>query len=178
VVSLSTAGFVPRIRELARTVDHAVNKLFLSLHATTNAVRSQLVPLNKKYPLESVLSAAREYAECTKSKVTATYLLFAEINDSDDDLARLSILLDPDHFLIQLSEWNPVSLRRYTFQPSPRLDFFRERLTQEGFTTFIQRSKGQEIEGGCGQLRSRKQALVEQPITRAGTTRVPTRFVP
>lgn len=165
LVSLSTSGVVPRMRELAHTADRAVNKLFLSLHATTDALRNVLVPLNKKYPLAAVLDAAREYAEHTGTKVTATYLLFADVNDTDDDLARLVALLDREHFLVQLSEWNPVSGVRQGLQPSPRLDVFQEFLTQAGVLTFIQRSKGREIEGGCGQLRSRRREPGSQLAT-------------
>ncbi len=165
VGALSTSGVVPRIWELAEAADHAVNKLFLSLHATTDAQRNILVPLNKKYPLAAVLEAARGYADQTGIQVTATYLLFANFNDSDDDLARLVALLDPDLFIVQLSEWNPVSGVQQPFLPSPRLDFFQTSLMQAGFTTFVQRSKGREIEGGCGPLRSSRLDLV-QHLTR------------
>jgi 23S rRNA (adenine2503-C2)-methyltransferase len=154
-VSVSTSGIVPRVYDLAESAAWAVNKLFISLHATTDDVRNRLVPLNRKYPLTQLLSAARCYAEETGTKVTATYLLFAGLNDSDGDLHRLLDLLDPVHFIVQLSEWNPVQGVPQSFVPSPRLGFFQETLERQGFETFLQRSKGREIEGGCGQLRSR-----------------------
>ncbi len=155
VVSLSTSGIIPRIYDLAESAEWAVNKLFLSLHATTNEVRNQLVPLNRKYPLAALLTAARTYAEHTATKVTATYLLFAGLNDSPEDLARLRDLLDPALFVVQLSEWNPVQGAPQAFAPSPRLTVFLDTLQRQGFEVFVQRSKGREIEGGCGQLRSR-----------------------
>jgi 23S rRNA (adenine2503-C2)-methyltransferase len=154
-VSVSTSGIIPRIYDLAENAAWAVNKLFISLHATTDDARNRLVPLNRKYPLSQLLSAARCYAEETGTKVTATYLLFAELNDSDGDLHRLLDLLDPVHFIVQLSEWNPVQGVPHLCVPSPRLGFFQEMLERQGFETFLQRSKGREIEGGCGQLRSR-----------------------
>lgn len=155
IVSLSTSGIVPRMLELADTADLAVNKLFISLHATTNEVRTRLVPMNRKYPISEVLAAARIYAKRTGTKVTATYLLFADVNDTNGDLSRLLDLLDPDLFLVQLSEWNPVQGVRLPLYPSSRLALFQQTLEQQGLEVFIQRSKGQEIEGGCGQLRSR-----------------------
>ncbi len=165
-VSLSTSGIVPRIYDLAESAEWAVNKLFVSLHATTNEVRNQLVPLNRKYPLTAVLAAARTYAEHTATKVTATYLLFAGLNDTDGDLSRFVDVLDPAFFAVQLSEWNPVSEVAQSFAPSPRLPFFQEMLENQGFEVFIQRSKGREIDGGCGQLRSR--VIQGVPVFRSG----------
>jgi 23S rRNA (adenine2503-C2)-methyltransferase len=152
-VSLSTSGIVPKMRRLASTSSTAVNKLFLSLHATTDAMRSVLVPANKKYPLQQVLDAARFFALETGTSVTATYLLFENLNDTEADVQRLIHLLDPRLFLIQLSEWNPIN--GFSFVPSPRLDAFQKKLAAAGFEVFIQRSKGRDIAGGCGQLRSR-----------------------
>lgn len=152
-VSLSTSGLVPRIYALAETTTISVNKLFISLHASTDDVRDRLVPMNKKYPIHTVLQAAHHFAERSGEKVTATYLLFEGINDSDGDLERLLLLLDPHIYVIQLSEWNRVS--EAAFQPSSRLDSFYEQIQRAGYDVFIQRSKGQDIEGGCGQLRSR-----------------------
>jgi 23S rRNA (adenine2503-C2)-methyltransferase len=152
-VSVSTAGIVPRMHDLALHTRTGVNKLFLSLHATTDEVRTQLVPVNKKYNLAQVLEAARFFATITETKVTATYLLFNGINDTDADLERLLHLLDPAMFIIQLSVWNQVDDLAYV--ASPRLEEFRSVLTNADFAVFIQRSKGSDIDGGCGQLRSR-----------------------
>jgi 23S rRNA (adenine2503-C2)-methyltransferase len=153
MVSLSTSGIVPRIYKLAETVATSVNKLFISLHASNDEVRNRLVPMNKKYPIASVLQAAAHFAERSGEKVTATYLLFDGINDSNADLDRLLSLLDPSIYIIQLSEWNRVTDTE--FRPSLRLDHFQEQLQRAGYDVFIQRSKGQDVEGGCGQLRSR-----------------------
>jgi 23S rRNA (adenine2503-C2)-methyltransferase len=159
-VSLSTSGIVPRIYELAHTTATSVNKLFISLHATSNTVRNRLVPVNNKYPLQAVLKAAQYFFEQSGEKVTATYLLFAGINDSEADLEQLLTLLAPHIYVIQLSEWNRIS--DATFVPSPRMDYFLDCLRQAGYEVFVQRSKGQDIEGGCGQLRSRTLPLLQQ----------------
>ena len=153
IVSVSTSGIVPRMRELAGIADTSVNRLYLSLHATTDDVRNRLVPTNTKYPLAQVLDAARAYAQQTGTKVTATYLVLAGINDTHEDVQRLQQLLDPAWFLVQLSVWNRVE--GLHFVPSPRLDLFYETLRQQGYEVFLQRSKGSDIDGGCGQLRAR-----------------------
>lgn len=157
-VSLSTSGLVPRMYTLADVTTTSVNKLFISLHASNDDVRNRLVPMNKKYPIASVLQAAAHFAERSGEKVTATYLLFDKINDSRADLDRLLSLLDPRIYIVQLSEWNRVTGAE--FLPSPHLDDFHEQLQQAGYEVFIQRSKGQDVEGGCGQLRSRQLPLL------------------
>lgn len=159
IVSVSTSGIVPRINDLARVAHTSVNRLYISLHATTDEQRTPLVPLNRKYPLLQVLRAARAYAEQTGTKVTATYLLFAGLNDTPDDLERLMHLLDPDRFLVQLSVWNPIE--GVQVAPSPHLEAWHQRLIDHGYETILQRSKGRDIAGGCGQLRG--QRLPVQP---------------
>ncbi len=156
-VSLSTSGIVPMMEKLAGT---AITKLFISLHATTDELRTQLVPANKKYPLASVLSAARAFYARVGVKVTATYLLLRDLNDSDADLARLCTLLDPAIFIVQLSVWNPIA--GLSFVPSKRLEQFRTALAGAGFEVFILQSRGTDIEGGCGQLRSRPLPMRER----------------
>ena len=152
IISVSRSGVVPRIRDLARVTKDSVNALYISLHATTDALRNRLVPMNRKYPLAQVLEAAREYYRYTGIKVVATYLVFADLNDTDEDLQRLMELLDPDQFTVQLSVWNHID--GITFIPSPRIDHFYYTLIQHGYGAFIQRSKGSDINGGCGQLRA------------------------
>jgi 23S rRNA (adenine2503-C2)-methyltransferase len=165
IVSVSTSGIVPRIRQMAELNATAVNRLYLSLHATTDELRNRLVPTNKKYPLAQVLQAATAYAERTETKVTATYLLLAHLNDSDEDLQRLLRLLDPAHFVVQLSVWNPVEGMQ--FVPSARMETFYEVLAKQGYEVFVQRSKGRDIDGGCGQLRARPLSVLPRPITRS-----------
>lgn len=149
-VSVSTSGLVPKMRLLA---DTAVKKLFISLHATTDELRNVLVPMNRKHPLSEVLGAARDFYKNVGVPVTATYLMFAGLNDTDQDLERLTNLLDTESFIIQLSEWN--SIANTQFVRSTRSDYFHDQLASRGFNVFILRSKGADVEGGCGQLRSR-----------------------
>jgi 23S rRNA (adenine2503-C2)-methyltransferase len=153
IVSVSTSGIVPRIRDLAGVAMDSVNRLYISLHATTDDLRNRLVPTNKKYPIAQVVEAAKDYAYRTGMKVTATYLVFANLNDTDEDMQRLLHLLDPTLFVVQLSVWNHVE--GIDFVSSSRLDFFYETLSQHGYEAFLQKSKGSDINGGCGQLRAR-----------------------
>jgi 23S rRNA (adenine2503-C2)-methyltransferase len=149
-VSVSTSGVVPRIRQLPGTV---ISKLFVSLHATTDETRNYLVPMNKRYPIVQLLAAARDYRAQTGRSVTISYLMFKGLNDTEADLARLTQLLDPASFVIQLCEWNQVE--DIVLRPSERIDDFEGALKRCGFSVYVARSKGQDIDGGCGQLRSR-----------------------
>ncbi len=96
--------------------------------------------------------------------MTATYLLLQGWNDTDEDLQRLQTLLDPQHFLVQLSIWNPVE--EMAFTPSTRLETFVTTLQHQGYETFIQRSRGQDIQGGCGQLRTRHALLQPRRVSK------------
>lgn len=154
-MSVSTSGIVPKIRELVNT---DITKLFISLHATTDETRNLLVPVNKKYPISELLSAAHYFYNNTHTPVTATYLLFEGMNDSREDLTRLTALLDPQIFVVQLSEWNSVNDTE--FAPSHQIEYFREELASFGFNVFVLRSKGRDVAGGCGQLRSRRMNLI------------------
>ena len=149
-ISLSTSGIVPKIYDL---VNSPISKLFISLHATTNEIRNHLVPINAKYPIEQLIKASNFFFENNKTKVTATYILFDQLNDTDSDLARLADLLDPDIYTIQLSVWNHIA--NVQLKPSVRMDYFETSLQDLGYDVFVLNSKGKDIEGGCGQLRSR-----------------------
>lgn len=149
-ISLSTSGIIPKMYEL---VHSPVTKLFISLHASSNEVRNYLVPINKKYPIEQLIKASTFFFEKTGHKVTATYLLFEGINDTDEDLERLLQLLDPAVYTIQLSVWNTV--RDIHLKPSKRIYYFEEFLRNKNYDVFVLNSKGSDVEGGCGQLRSR-----------------------
>ena len=150
-ISVSSAGYVPKIKMLAG--EKVVDQLFISLHATTNEVRNHLVPMNRRYPIPVLLEAAEAFYRAKNKPVTVSYLMLGGINDSDDDLERLVALLNPEAFIVQLMEWNPVSDIDYI--RSTRVDYFEQELNRCGQPVFISRSKGIDIEGGCGQLRSR-----------------------
>lgn len=149
-ISVTTAGIVPNIYKLA----HAdVTRLSISLHATTDEMRNRLVPVNRKYPIASLLEAARYFYSQVRQRVRATYLMLDQLNDTDDDLERMIRLLDRDIFRVRLREWNAIGNVGYA--RSSRSAHFERRLLEEGFNVYISRNVGVDIEGGCGQLRSR-----------------------
>lgn len=147
-ISLSTSGIVPKIYDL---VNSPITKLFISLHATTDATRNLLVPMN--YPIKDLLSASNYFYHHVGNKIVAAYLLFENLNDTDSDLDRLMNLLDPSVYTIRLSVWNRVSNTQ--FAPSHRLEYFFNTLQCKGYDVFVLNSMGSDIEGGCGQFRSR-----------------------
>jgi 23S rRNA (adenine2503-C2)-methyltransferase len=150
-VTVTTSGVAPMIRELANS---PISTLSVSLHATTNEVRSRLVPINRKYPIDEVVSAASVYREKTGHQVIMNYLLFDGLNDSDEDIVRLTKLLDPTLFAIKLKDWNSVSDTGLRSSSPERYRFFQERLLEYGFDAMICVSRGSDVGGGCGQLRS------------------------
>jgi 23S rRNA (adenine2503-C2)-methyltransferase len=164
-VTVTTSGIVPRIRQLASA---PIDQLTISLHATTDAVRNRLVPVNRKYPIVQLIAAAKEFGMAKGSKVIANYLLFRDINDSPEDLGRLVDLLDPATFDIHLKYWNPVD--GSGFVPSQNFEMFLAELLRHGFSARISRSAGTDIEGGCGQLRARAAADAFRPAIAAGVS--------
>jgi 23S rRNA (adenine2503-C2)-methyltransferase len=149
-VSLSTIGIVPNVYRLAEL--QLALRLFLSLHAADDELRQQLIPFNAHFPLDEVISAGRAYAERSDSKVEASYLLLAGVNDSVDQAARLARKLDPDHFNLQILMWNAVpgfDFERVDDDTAEQLaDVFRE----YGLHAYVMGSKARDIEGACGQL--------------------------
>lgn len=149
-ISVTTAGIVPNIYTLA----HAeVTRLSISLHATTDEMRNRLVPINRKYPIAKLLEAGRYFYRQVGQRVRATYLMLDGLNDTDEDLERMMQLLDRDAFRIRLRDWNEID--GAGFARSRRSRHFEQILLAEGFNVYISSNLGVDVEGGCGQLRSR-----------------------
>ncbi|MDO9109843.1 MAG: 23S rRNA (adenine(2503)-C(2))-methyltransferase RlmN, partial [Desulfatirhabdiaceae bacterium] len=150
-VTLSTAGLVPELLQLGKDV--TVN-LAVSLNATDNETRSRLMPINRKYPLESLLEACRQYPLAPRKRITFEYILIQGINDSREDAQRLSKLLRPIKAKINLIPFNehPGSLFR---RPDEKTILnFQDILVQNHYTAMVRNSKGQDISAACGQLRA------------------------
>lgn len=150
-VTLTTSGIVPQMRRLASM---PIGTLSVSLHATTNEVRTRLIPTNKTYPLEQVVEAARDYRLETGTPVIMNYLLFDGVNDTDADLERLTELVDPALFAVKLKSWNDVPEVGLRPSSEDRYAYFRQGLADAGFEASICVSAGSDVGGGCGQLRS------------------------
>ncbi len=163
-VTVSTSGFPKAIRNFAR---EGLNvKLALSLHATTNELRTRLMPINKKYPLEEVLAAMEEYYKVTGRPVTYEYILFDGLNDSPADAARLAKIARRVPSRVNVIPFHPIDFTHPAgfaaeLKPASQAAFdrFIETLRDAGVTAVIRTSSGKDIEAACGQL-----ALAELPI--------------
>ncbi|MCX8126052.1 MAG: 23S rRNA (adenine(2503)-C(2))-methyltransferase RlmN, partial [Dehalococcoidia bacterium] len=125
------------------------------LHAPDNALRDRLVPVNRKYPLETLIAACREYSRETGRRVTFEYILFQDINDSMETATALARLLDGLDCHVNLICPNPTSSKAFR-QPAPgRVRRFQQELHRRGINVTLRQSLGTDIEAGCGQLRSR-----------------------
>jgi 23S rRNA (adenine2503-C2)-methyltransferase len=148
-VTLSTCGLVPQIRRLGKGV--RVN-LAVSLNAADDETRSYLMPVNRKYPLKSLVEALKEFPVLNRRMITFEYVLVGGINDRDEDARRVAALLKGLRAKINLIALNPhpdVGLA----SPSPeRVLRFQEILIEHHFTVIIRKSKGQDISAACGQL--------------------------
>ncbi|MFT5393529.1 MAG: 23S rRNA (adenine2503-C2)-methyltransferase [Gammaproteobacteria bacterium] len=149
-VTLSTAGVVPGI---ARLAERCPVSLAVSLHATTNELRDQLVPINRKYPIEVLMEACRDYAHANpKGQITFEYVMLNGINDSDDDARRLLRLMRQVPSKVNLIPFNPFPGVPYTRPEQTRIDAFREIVMRGGIITTTRRPRGDDIDAACGQL--------------------------
>lgn len=150
-VTLSTAGVVPALRRLTKTIDVS---LAISLHAPNNILRDELVPLNKKYPLEELLAACREYVTAYdgKRKITMEYVMLDKVNDTDKHAQELIQLLRGLPAKVNLIPFNPFPHAGYQRSPDERIERFQSLLMKAGYVTTIRTTRGDDIDAACGQL--------------------------
>jgi 23S rRNA (adenine2503-C2)-methyltransferase len=153
-VTVSTAGLVPRLLDLGR--DTRVN-LAVSLNATDNDTRTRLMPINRKYPLEELLKACRQYPPAPGRRITFEYILIQGLNDTVEDARRLARLLQPIRCKVNLIPYNPHEGCDFDRPPEKVIQAFFKVLFDKNYTVIIRRSKGQDISAACGQLRTRVQ---------------------
>jgi 23S rRNA (adenine2503-C2)-methyltransferase len=150
-ITLSTAGIVPGIVKLGQE-DFTIN-LAISLNAATDPLRSNLMPINKTYPLEQLLQACREYPLPERCRITFEYILLDQINDSPSQARALARLLRGIRCKINLIPLNPIPGTPYLPSPEDAVLLFQKILLEQGYSTFIRASKGADISAACGQLR-------------------------
>lgn len=158
-ITVSTAGLVPKIRPL---LESGPINLAISLHATTNAVRDELVPLNRRFPLEELLSALRDDSLISPRRpVFFEYTLMAGVNDTVEDAKRLPELLRGIPCKINVIPMNPH--RDASYQPPDPVvcDRFTQTLHRAGMRVTLRRSRGSDIDAACGQLATRKKRDAE-----------------
>ncbi|OIP99812.1 MAG: 23S rRNA (adenine(2503)-C(2))-methyltransferase [Zetaproteobacteria bacterium CG2_30_46_52] len=152
-VTISTAGLVPAIYRMLE--DDLPCSLAISLNATTNEVRNQIMPINLKYPLESLLKAMQDYvAVRNRKRILVEYVLLAGINDSEEDAKRLVDLVKPLNSTVNVLPFNPFPGSKYQRPSDEVVDMFSKHLNDAGLVAVIRRSKGREISAACGQLKT------------------------
>lgn len=149
-ITLSTVGLVPEILRLAAEPDPP--RLALSINATTDEARAELMPVARRYPLPELLEAARRFAEGHRDRVTFEYVLLAGVNDSDADARRLVRLVHGVRAKVNLIPFNPTPALPYERPGAERVRAFRDLLLARGVPASIRRSRGRDVEGACGQL--------------------------
>jgi 23S rRNA (adenine2503-C2)-methyltransferase len=173
-ITVSTAGVVPGIRQLA-TSGLGVG-LGISLNATTDALRQRLMPRAARWTISQLLRSAREYAALTGTRVTLEYVLIRGLNDSPADADHLARLTRRSPFKINLIPYNPGAGEGFVCPEKERVDAFAERLYPQAPTVTVRWSLGGDIAAACGQLRTRVLGgKVDEAGRQGGTCRGPSR---
>ncbi len=152
--TVSTIGLIPQILRFAREFPQI--NLAISLHAPTNELRSKLVPMNKHFPIENLISACHEYIRLTNRRISFEYVLIEGINDNTKQAEELIPLLHGLLCHINLIPLNPVEGSQLFPSSLKRVQSFYRVLISAGIPTTIRRSQGAEIKAGCGQLAGRE----------------------
>ena len=146
---LMNAGLVSRLHALG--TDTRVN-IAISLNAVDNDTRSRLMPINRKYPIETLLDACRTYPLPPGRRITFEYILIDRVNDSEKDAVALSKLLRPIKAKVNLIPFNSFEDTAFTRPSEETVSRFQEILLKHHYTVVIRQSKGQDISAACGQL--------------------------
>jgi 23S rRNA (adenine2503-C2)-methyltransferase len=152
--TISTVGWIPGIERLTE-VDGPTIRLALSLHAPDDALRSELMPVNDRYPLAEVLEACRAWSEKRRRKVYVEYLMLGGVNDRYEQAVQLAELMTPKNtFKVNLIPYNPTDSE---FDGSSReaIEVFRAALEARGVPATVRLTRGQDIDAACGQLAAR-----------------------
>jgi len=162
-VTISTSGVVPKILKLAE--EPLGFRLAISLHGATNEVRNQIMPVNKKFPLEELIPAAKAFARKHGRMLTLEFILIEDINDSLEQARKLAVIARELHAHVNLIPYNKVEGLPWVRPSLTRQDRFVKELRALGVTATLRREKGHDIDAACGQLRlqKEKQERLEPP---------------
>ena len=149
-VTLSTVGIVPALDRLAH--EALMPNLAISLHATTEELRSRLVPPNQKYPLGDILEACRRFPLKKRSRITFEYVMLKGVNDSAADARRLATLLHGIKAKVNLIPLNPAPGIPFERPSDHQIDQFARILAERYITVSVRKSRGRDIRAACGQL--------------------------
>ncbi len=171
-VTLSTSGVVPALDRLRDEVEVS---LAISLHAPNNALRDQLVPVNRKYPIEQLLESCMRFMEgkAARERITIEYVMLHDVNDSDGNAHELARVLKDVPVKVNLIPFNPFPETRYTRSSNNKIRRFADILIDAGLVVMTRKTRGEDIDAACGQLagdindKSRRDihfARIEPPI--------------
>jgi len=150
-VTVSTAGVIPAMDRLSERHDV---QLAISLHATRDELRDELVPVNKKYPLKELIAACHRFMEkrSPRSRLTIEYVMLAGVNDSEQDAKELIKLMKGLSVLVNLIPFNPFENSGYKSSSNNAVRRFQDQLMKANITTVIRKTRGEDIDAACGQL--------------------------
>jgi 23S rRNA (adenine2503-C2)-methyltransferase len=157
-ITLSTAGLVPGIDELATLSERPL--LAVSLNATTNELRNELMPINRRYPLEALVAALERFPCRPRERITVEYVLLAGVNDGPDDATRLADLCAGFPHHVNLIPFNPHLGGRFCAPEETRVEAFAAAIVRRRPTLVtVRRSRGRDVDAACGQLAARRLPL-------------------
>jgi 23S rRNA (adenine2503-C2)-methyltransferase len=150
-MTVSTAGIVPRIHDFGSEAIRP--KLAISLNASNDTLRTQLMPLNKKWNLEMLLAAARDFPLRTREWITFEYVLLGDVNDAPENAKEVAELLRGMRCKVNLIALNPGPGIEFTTPDAERVALFQKTLREAGIPAFVRRPRGRDIYAACGQLK-------------------------
>jgi 23S rRNA (adenine2503-C2)-methyltransferase len=157
-ITVSTAGLVPGIEKLGG--EDVRPNLAVSLNATTDAVRDEIMPVNRKWNIARLLGAIRAYPLERRRRVTFEYVLLAGVNDTLEDAARLAQLLRGFPCKVNVIPWNPHPLAPYQRPSAAAIEAFQNEVKRRGLPVYLRTPRGDDIDAACGQLAARPQGEV------------------
>jgi 23S rRNA (adenine2503-C2)-methyltransferase len=173
-VTVSTAGVVPRILELAEISDRP--HLAISLAAPTDNLRNELMPINKRWPIDELLTACRVFEKTLKTneRLTFEYVMLNSVNDSDEQARQLANLLNRHNIKakVNLIPHNPADPLPYRPSPDETVERFKTILESKGIHTYVRRPRGRDIFAACGQLAARQVPLNIETLSSRNETLV------
>jgi len=159
-ITLSTAGLVPGLERLA--AEPLFPNLSISLTGATNALRDQLMPINRKYPIEDVLAVVRSLPPQRQKRVMLEYVMIKGVTDSQSDAEALAELIGTMTVKVNLIPFNPASELGYERSDDESVLRFHAFLLERGIATFVRRSRGGDVSGACGQLMKKSMEVSNQ----------------
>lgn len=153
-ITVSTCGIVPEINEFAEEFPQV--NLAVSLHASTDKVRNEIMPISKKYPLEELMQASQEYTDKTHRRITFEYVMLEGINDSEKNAYELATLLRGMLCLVNIIPYNETSIKNIRGSEKKKIDIFKSILDANHIQATVRVSLGKDIDAACGQLARKK----------------------